>query len=121
MIWTPPDVDDEPRIALREWFVIEINWDEADSPMTGKTRHFVGVDEINGGGRVSSSIQSWDPEKGEGVTRSGRRYSVGGPARVFFDHAIHETDASYTFGRWRSGNGVPDEACLDVTEEYLKK
>lgn len=40
------------------------------------TNHFVGINKINGEGRISSSIMKFDSVKLEGMTSSGRIYKL---------------------------------------------
>jgi hypothetical protein len=44
------------------------------------TRHFVGYNIVDGGGRVSSPVVEFDPATGRGVTTNGSRYQLVGRA-----------------------------------------
>lgn len=81
-IYTGAPVDDEPTITLGAWSIRETN--------TG-SRHFVGFNLASLDGRVSTPIVSFDPDTRTGVTASGRRYVLVGPAG--FDR-----DAEYVWG-----------------------
>ncbi|ARL23929.1 hypothetical protein [Burkholderia pseudomallei] len=82
-IYTGAPVDDEPTITLGAWSIRETN--------TGN-RHFVGFNLASLDGRVSTPIVSFDPGTRTGVSASGRRYVLVGPAG--FDR-----DAEYVW-RW---------------------
>lgn len=94
-VWNVAPVNEDPEIALTHWSVIEFpNGD----------RHFVGYNAAGREGRVSSLIESFDPETMKGVTRSGRVYSLEGPTGT-------HGDARYVFTRWCSYNAAdPAEA-----------
>lgn len=73
-VWSVAPIDDEPEIVLSNWTVFEVTselWSES-------TRHFVGYNNLDREGRVSSAIVQFDPEKAIGVTRSGRVYHLQG-------------------------------------------
>lgn len=62
-------VDESPEIVLSLWSIRE----SADG-----RRFFVGRNEDGGAGRVSTAIQSFDPQTRVGITLSGRRYVLVG-------------------------------------------
>jgi hypothetical protein len=82
-IYTSASVGDDPTISLSAWSIRETN--------TGN-RHFVGFNLASLDGRVSTPITSFDPGTRIGVSASGRRYVLVGPAG--FDR-----DAEYVW-RW---------------------
>lgn len=98
-VWETRPVAEAPEIVLRSWRVIEIE---------NEARHFIGYNETEGEGRVSSKIITFDKETKRGVTRSGRVYQlIGSPG--FND------DALYVWARWKQINKVEVEK--DVTGE----
>jgi hypothetical protein len=97
-IWKPPLVYDQPIISLLQWSVME-------TP-TGD-RHFVGYNQVDCEGRVSSSIQSFDASTTKGVTRSGRIYQlVGEPG--------YDSDALWVWECESACNNDPPTAIIGV-------
>ena len=98
-IWPPLPVSIDPEIRLATWRVYELlNGDH----------HFVGWN-LDGEGRVSSKITSFDPVRKIGITRSGRAYElVGMPG--------HNGDALYTWECCKHMNHIA--TCTDVTDQY---
>lgn len=70
-IWTLASVTAEPEVALSRWRILET---------TEGTRHFVGADERDHTGRVSSAIVLFDCRSLRGETQSGRIYHLIGEA-----------------------------------------
>lgn len=101
-IWTVPDPASEPSIRLVRWRIFETERAE---------RHFVGFDELNREGRVSSAIRSFDPATRRGTTSSGRAYELLGEPG-------HDDDARYVWNAWALLNHVP--YARDVTAEMLR-
>jgi hypothetical protein len=100
-VWSVASVGEKPEITLCRWKVIETERLE---------RHFVGLSVASNTGRVSSAIQSFDPETRTGVTRSGRRYVLlGAPG--------DDPDGMHTWAVWARVNDVKEET--DVSSEYL--
>ncbi|MBC8745337.1 MULTISPECIES: hypothetical protein [Paraburkholderia] len=100
-LWSIACVAAEPEVSIARWRVLEIN---------EGTRHFVGVDERDLSGRVSSSIVAFDHENLRGQTLSGRVYQlVGNPGR--------SGNADYVWQRWCEVNEV--KSFSDVTVQLL--
>lgn len=101
----PPGVDEQPEVSIACWDIMEIS-------LRGvKTHHVVGY--MDGGGRVSSAIQSFDPEKRQVITNSGRVYYLAPEGSGSIQ------DIEYTRGAWLRMNGVRE--FTDVTPEYREK
>lgn len=107
-IWKASSVDETPEVELSHWRIFEARspyWD-------GVTRHFIGYNITEGEGRVSSAITTFDLEKMQGITRSGRVYKlVGEPG--------WHTDAEFVWSRWCQINYV--ESQQDVTKEIVNE
>lgn len=100
-IWRIAPVIDEPGVSLSRWRILET----ADG-----TRHFVGADNRDRTGRVSSEVVTFDPQSLRGKTRSGRIYQlIGGPGQ--------SDNADYVWKRWCELNSVT--AYVDVTQQLL--
>lgn len=100
-VWSVASVATEPKISIARWRVIEI---------IDGTRHFVGVDERDLSGRVSSAIVAFDHENLCGQTLSGRVYQlVGNPGR--------SENADYVWHRWCEVNEV--KSFSDVTAQIF--
>ena len=75
----------------------------------GTTRHLVGYNVTERKGRVSSSIEAYDPAMHRPATDSGRVYElIGRPG--------YDADAEYVWQRWLGIMG--DVTWRDVTDEY---
>ncbi len=92
---------EEPEVTLVRWQVMEIE---------AGTRHFVGYNLRLREGRVSSPIQTFDPKRLTGMTRSGRIYKLIGEPDV-------DPDAECTWYGWMRVNGV--KRFEDVTDRAL--
>lgn len=92
-IWPLPPVPDEPRIRLRNWRIFEI--------LPQRTRHFVGLNENDRTGRVSSPIATFDITALQGTTQSGRVYTLVG-------RSGYADDAQYVWERWCRAGGVAE-------------
>jgi hypothetical protein len=100
-VWNIAPVAAEPEISIVRWRVLEI---------AAGTRHFVGADERDLSGRVSSAIIAFDHENLRGKTLSGRVYQlVGNPGR--------SDNADYVWERWCEINEV--KSFSDVTAQFL--
>lgn len=99
-IWRTTPVSQTPCIELGSWIVYETE--------TGE-HHFVGRNLTEGSGRVSSSIQSYDPETKIGTTNSGRKYQLIGDSGI-------DGDALYVWDHWKDINGVV--TFKDVSSQY---
>lgn len=99
-LWKPEPVDQQPEVILRNWIIYEIQG----------TRHFVGYNEFDRSGRVSSPIMSFDPIQLKGVTRSGRVYSLIGESR-------YNADADYVWLHWCRINGF-DHKTAKIVEDF---
>jgi len=95
--------DDEIRVAMKHWSVVEVSCAGLDR----MTRHLVGI--TGDFGRVCSPIQEFDHDKMEAVTRSGKIYELLGKPGS-------NTEANYVFGNWCEMNGITE--VTDVTKEY---
>ena len=101
-LWSIGSLASEPEVAIANWRVLEID---------AGTRHFVGADERDFSGRVSSSIVAFDRETLRGQTLSGRIYQlVGNPGR--------SDNADYVWQRWCEVNEV--RSFSDVTAQLLR-
>jgi len=100
MIGRPPPVDAQPVTHIARWRVLETN---------KGSRHLVGWAIEDSSGRVSSALQTFDVEKGEGRTSSGRIYRLTGSTD-------HDGDAQYVWARWCELNSVT--SFRDVSAEY---
>lgn len=100
-LWSIASVAAEPEVSIARWRVLEIN---------DGTRHFIGVDERDLSGRVSSAIVAFDHETLRGQTLSGRVYQlIGTPGR--------SDNADYVWERWSALNEV--ESFSDVTKQLF--
>lgn len=100
-LWSIASVAAEPEVSLARWRVLEIE---------DGTRHFVGADERDFSGRVSSAIVAFDQETLRGRTLSGRVYQlIGNPGR--------SDNADYVWQRWCEVNDV--KSFSDVTGQLL--
>jgi hypothetical protein len=100
-VWSIGSVDSEPEVSIARWKVIEID---------AGTRHFVGLDERDLTGRVSSAIVAFDHETLRGKTLSGRVYQlVGSPGT--------SDNADYVWQRWCEVNEV--RSFSDVSAQLL--
>ena len=105
--WTFGSVEQEPRVRLVRWRVLEARYSDRDVPMT---RHLVGADATNETGRVSSAIQQIDPGARRCLTRSGRAYGLVGDSR-------HDSEAEYVWSMWCGLNDVV--TWTDITEASI--
>jgi len=94
--------DDEVRVAMESWKVIEVSSDLVSE----KTRHLVGV--VGGLGRVCSPIQEFDTDTMEVTTRSGKIYEL-------FKSPNTDIDAQYVLANWCEMNGI-----TEVTDYVLR-
>lgn len=100
-LWSIASIAAEPEVSIARWRVLETN---------GGTRHFVGVDERDLSGRVSSAIVDFDCETLRGTTLSGRVYQlVGNPG--------WSDNADYVWERWCKVNNVT--TYVEVTKQLL--
>ncbi|PLZ01038.1 hypothetical protein CY652_18080 [Burkholderia sp. WAC0059] len=100
-IWQIAPVTDKPEVSIYHWRILE----------TDKgTRHFVGADEHDGSGRVSTAIVAFDRSARHGKTRSGRVYHlIGEPG--------YSDNGEYVWTQWCKVNDVA--SCVDVTRQAL--
>lgn len=87
-IWTVPPIDEEPVIRLTHWQVIDAS---------GELR-LVGYHHAGREGRISTSIEAFDPPGLRAVTRSGRTYLLEGPSGS-------HPDANWVLDRWLQARG----------------
>ena len=98
LIWRATPISETPEIVLSRWVVKELpNGD----------RHFVGYNETEQEGRVSSRIVEFDKESMKGRTRSGRVYHLVGPPSI-------DSEGAFVWLFWRQNNRVSGE--IDITE-----
>lgn len=100
-IWRVAPAGEEPDISLLDWRILETN---------SGSRHFVGRDQVDYTGRVSSAVSLFDPISLRGSTRSGRVYQLIGPGGW-------AEDAQYVWERWCELNDVT--SYTDVTQLLL--
>lgn len=94
-------VEDEPEVFLELWSIRKTS--------TGDL-HFVGFNVDHRAGRVSTKIVEFDAQLREGITESGRRYHLVGPAG-------YDPDAEYVWSRVARGRGISE--WTDVTAELI--
>lgn len=100
-VWNIGTVADEPTVSLLQWRILETE---------DGSRHFVGADERDLTGRVSTAIVLLDRATLRGETESGRIYQlVGGSGR--------SNNADYVWHRWCKVNNV--KAYADVTQQFV--
>jgi hypothetical protein len=100
-IWRIAPVNEEPAVSLLQWSIRETN---------DGTRHFIGSDERDSTGRVSSQVITFDRVTLRGQTQSGRVYQlIGQPGR--------SSNAEYVWERWCKVNNVA--SYTDVTRKLL--
>lgn len=100
-IWRIAPVTEEPGVTLSRWRIMETS---------DGTRHFVGADNRDLTGRVSSEVVTFDHLGLRGETRSGRIYQlIGEPG--------WSDNADYVWKRWCAINQVA--AYVDVTKQLL--
>jgi hypothetical protein len=107
MFLTPvTPIDKCKSVGIQDWSIYEIEY-------RGKAeRHIVGFDFTDmWATRVSTAIQSFDMEKMEAVTRSGRHYRLCGEPR-------ENSTAPSVWTEWCHYCGVEDS--VNVTDEYKK-
>ncbi len=102
-IWKASSVSATPEIVLNNWKVYELTG-------TRPTRHFVGYNETEREGRVSTAIVSFDQSTLTGKTQSGRTYCLVGPS-------CQDPDGEYVWRNWTDWNEVEYK---DVSDEYAK-
>lgn len=93
-VWALAPVEQDPEVTLTHWVVLELpNGD----------RHLVGFESFgrDGQGRVSSKIVTFDKDKMQAVTRSGRVYKLSGQPGW-------NADAEYVWNKWKIINSVTD-------------
>ncbi|MGF6596312.1 hypothetical protein P3T23_001019 [Paraburkholderia sp. GAS448] len=100
-IWKIAPVSEEPEVSLLQWCILETS---------DGSRHFVGQDQRDCTGRVSSAVFLFDPIALRGTTRSGRVYQLVGTKGW-------ENHAQYVWSRWCEVNNVT--SYTDVTERML--
>jgi len=100
-VWSVADVSAEPELSISDWQILETQ---------NGSRHFVGIDVRDFTGRVSTSIQVFDPSALRGVTSSGRIYQLVGPRGC-------TEDGRYIWERWCRVNGIT--SYTEVTAELL--
>jgi hypothetical protein len=100
-VWKIAPVNDEPEVSLLQWSILETD---------DGTRHFVGADERNSTGRVSSHVITFDRLNLRGQTQSGRVYQlIGQPG--------WSSNAEYVWKCWCKVNSVA--SYTDVTQQLL--
>ncbi|MBR7915861.1 hypothetical protein KDX16_08395 [Burkholderia vietnamiensis] len=100
-IWKIAPVNDEPGVSLIQWSILETD---------NGTRHFVGTDERDSTGRVSSDVMTFDHLTLRGQTQSGRVYQlIGRPG--------WSSNAEYVWKYWCRVNSVT--SYTNVTEQLL--
>lgn len=101
-VYAAPAVADEAICELERWQILAWRGEQ----------HFVGFQPRAHEGRVSSAIQAFDTRARVGVTASGRRYVLLGPAG-------HDADAEYVLHWWIKHNRVAPSEVRDVTAELI--
>lgn len=105
MIFSAPDVEEQPTAVLTNWRIVEAMDDDGN-----RTRHFVGIDNDFGGGRASTAIVSFDKDALIGRTKSGRVYGLqGSPSSNQFDDAAYVWNSFAYINRLKTVANVTDE------------
>ena len=107
-VWGQPPVDMQPHKWVSSWAVYRATPKDG-MPSEYFDLHFVGRDDIEGGGCVSSRIMSFDAKTRRGTTRSGRIYQLAGLP-------VYCPDAEYVLQHWANFQGVD---VADATDEFL--
>jgi hypothetical protein len=101
-VWKTTTVTEVPHITLSRWQIYLVD---------NATMHFVGYNETEREGRVSSSIIRFDKKQRKGITRSGRVYQcVGQPG--------NDLDGHYVWSIWKKINKVL--VSENVTKKWIK-
>jgi hypothetical protein len=101
-IWATASVEVEPEVRLTNWQVYAV----------GSGRHFVGFNPGWQEGRVSTAVQSFDPQTRRGSTASGRIYELVGPPGC-------HPDAEWVFGLWLAAQQLSHEDVIAVPPEII--
>lgn len=104
-IWKAPSTDEQPLAVAERWTVMRATFANGDV-----SDHVVAYLGDEHSGRVSSAIQSFDPDKHVAVTRSGRQY------KLPLDRHGFDPDGLYVWGAWATDNKV--RTFKDVGAEY---
>lgn len=102
-IWTTAAITEQPELTLESWSIFEL---------PGGERHLVGRAIENSEGRVSSCVENFDIKTMRAMTSSGRVYNLRG-------RPGHNSDAEYTWNRWRAINDIRD--FVNVSSELWNK
>ena len=103
-IWNVRPLAEQASITLRDWKIIEV---DGNAKRFG--RHFVGYNEEDGEGRVSSKIAEFDPAQRRGRTSSGRVYQLEGPPGS-------NDDADYVLSVWLRLHGAAKHRVLEAID-----
>lgn len=104
-VWRTRPIEEQGSLTLQSWRVVEL--------LNGN-RHLVGYCLENLEGRVSSTIQAFDPESLRAVTGSGRVYTLRGRPGA-------NADAEYVWNRWVAVNAASEwtDVSASVWNEHL--
>ncbi len=109
-VWRTTPVSSTPQLVLTDWRVYAV-------PLLcdiGTTCHFVGWNQTEGEGRVSSPIVEFDLKTMRGRTQTGRVYELQGKSGW-------NSDAGYVWDNWKRLHGITDEhEVVDMSAEILK-
>lgn len=98
-VWKTDPVHIRSEIMLSRWRIIGL---------PDGARHLVGYNRSDAEGRVSSALDTFDPDRLIGRTRSGRIYQlVGEPS--------WDADAAYVLDRWSAINKVDPGVIRSLT------
>ena len=102
-VFESASVDECPEIMLSLWSIRE---------SSDGRRFFVGRDEDEGLGRVSTAIQSFDPQTRVGISLSGRRYVLVGRGGWYRDgeYIWNLVVKGWELGRWTD---ITPQLCPD--------
>lgn len=103
-IWSIGSILGRPSVTLVSWAVFEVPLNGDEQPWT---THLVGWACEDRQGQVSSRVMSFDPQTRRGKTASGRVYELRGTAGL-------NSDASYTWARWKSINDITQERAVEL-------
>lgn len=102
-----PPVFIEPTETISHWSIKELEFEGSSE----KARHLVGLVPSKMTMRVTTPIRSFNYEKLQVVTSSGRLYYLDAQPNLF-------KELEYSFSVWMRNNNVKSQ--LDVTHEYLR-
>lgn len=89
-VWRAGSIEQQPSVELYNWTIKQMK----------EGQYFVG-DEVRGSGRVSTAIQTYDPETKRGITASGRIYQLLGESH-------YSSNGEYVWQYYKQVNGLTE-------------